>query len=520
MGSSPRRSGRAEEVANRSHRDDILPAPSLLMAGSLTATEGESLSPSRTVAANSVWQLLTFAARAVSGIGVVVLVARAGGPRSLGVFQFALTFTAMLPFYWGLPSLLAREVARRPGDSRLWVEAGTLIAIIAGAIFTGLFVIGTHVVGASQQTAFALPVAALGMAFDGIARVEFAVFWAWERMRLETIATVLQETLFLVMTAVVLASGGGVRGALIAFTASRALGAAAGWVVVGRYLGRLPVPRSDLTFLRQTVKRCTPFAVNDTLTLTYMRADSVMLGIFRGPVAVGLYQAGTNLVLYLNVLARCINHALYPRMSKAWPARREEFGRLRDASFRVIGVIGMPIMVASLLLAPRTFGFLYGERFDRAVLTYQLLVLVIPIRMLSHTFSLALASMNQQTRRTALVSVAAGSNLALNLYFIPRWSYLGAAITTVICETGLFATYAVLVRRIAGRSALISAFVLPSLASLPMALAILATSDQPFLVAATVGAVTYGLAMLLISASRVPADLRRRPKAIVMGVLR
>ena len=34
-----------------------------------------------------------------------------------------------------------------------------------------------------------------------------------------------------------------------------------------------------------------------------------MLGIFKGPIAVGLYQAGTNLVLYLNVLARSINHA-------------------------------------------------------------------------------------------------------------------------------------------------------------------------------------------------------------------
>ena len=131
-------------------------------------------------------------------------------------------------------------------------------------------------------------------------------------------------------------------------------------------------------------------------------------GPLAGPlVAVGLYQAGTNLVLYLNVLARCINHALYPRMSKAWPGRRGDFGKLRDASFRVIGLISMPTAVASLLLAPKIFRFLYGQRFDRAVLTYQLLVLVIPIRMLSHTFSLALAAMDRQTRRTVAVSTAA-----------------------------------------------------------------------------------------------------------------
>jgi O-antigen/teichoic acid export membrane protein len=477
-------------------------------------------SASRTVAANSVWQLCTFAARAVSGLGVVVLVARAGGPRSLGVFQFALTFTAMLPFYYGIPSLLAREVARRPADSRKWVEAGTLIALIAGGLFTALFVVGTRVVGASEQAAMALPIAAVGMAFDGVARVQFAAFWAWERMRLETIATVLQELAFLVATAVILASGGGVRGALIAFTCSRALGALAGWLVVGRHLGTLPIPRAHLAFLRQTARRCTPFAVNDTLTLTYMRADSVMLGIFHGPVAVGLYQAGTNLVLYLNVLARCINHALYPRMSKAWPGRRDDFGRLRDASFRVIGVIAMPIAVASLLLAPKIFRFLYGERFDRAVLTYQLLVLVIPVRMLSHTFSLSLAAMDRQTRRTVAVATAAAANVGLNLYFIPRWSYLGAGITTVICETGLLVSYALILRRAVGRSALGGAVAVPALATLPMGVAILVTAHQHLIVALAAGTVAYGLAMLAIAASRVSPELRHQPKAMWVGMVR
>ena len=91
--------------------------------------------------------------------------------------------------------------------------------------------------------------------------------------------------------------------------------------------------------------------INDTLTLTYMRADSVMLGIFKGPVAVGLYQAGTNLVLYFNVLARSINRAALPadgprrgptastssaacatsRFAGHRPARRARHGRLAAA---------------------------------------------------------------------------------------------------------------------------------------------------------------------------------------------
>ena len=82
-------------------------------------------------------------------------------------------------------------------------------------------------------------------------RVEFATFWAWERMRLEAIATVIQGLAFLVATAVILASGGGVRGAILAFTGSRRTGAIVGWVVAGRYLGGLPIPRAHTDFLPQ-----------------------------------------------------------------------------------------------------------------------------------------------------------------------------------------------------------------------------------------------------------------------------
>jgi len=472
------------------------------------------------MAANSGWQLVGFAARAISGLGVVVLVARSGGPRSLGIFQFALTLTAMLPFFFGIPSLLAREVARRPADGRKWVEAGTLISLAFGGFFTLLFGVGAVVVDASPETILAVPLAGVGMAFDGVARVQFAAFWAWERMNLEALVTVVQEAVFLLATVIVLEMGGGVEGALFAFSGSRALGAGLGWMLVGRHLGGPTVPRGERQFLRTTLRRCTPFAVNDTLTLTYMRVDSVMLGMFKGPVAVGLYQAGTNLVLYLNVLARCINHALYPRMSKAWPDRLGDFRRLRDASYRAIGLIAMPAAVGCLLLAGRTFHLLYGSRFNRAIVTYQLLVLVIPVRMLGNTLSLSLSAANLQTRRTVAVTMAAALNVGLNLYFIPRWSYLGAAVTTVVCESSLLLTYAFYLHRVAGSSDLLRSVSLPGAATIPMALAILATRDQHLLVSAFAGVAVYGMALVAIALVQDRGSIRQQPVRALVNLVR
>jgi O-antigen/teichoic acid export membrane protein len=472
------------------------------------------------VAANTAWQMVTFAARAISGLGTVVLLARSGGPQGLGTFQFALVLTSFLPYYFGLPSLLAREVARRPEDGRTWVEAGTLIALGAGAGFSVLLAVGARAVGAAPETAVAVALASIGMAFDGVARVQFAAFWAWERMRLEALVTSAQEAVFLAAVASVVWSGGGVTGALLAFCGSRALGAAMGWLLVARHLGALPIPRGKAEFLRSTLRRSTPFAVNDTLTLTYMRADSVLLGIFKGPTAVGLYQAGTNLVLNLNVLARSINHALYPRMSRAWPRQVQAFCRLRDASLRTISLIAMPTAVGSFLLAAETLDFLYGPEFAPAVVTYQLLVLVIPVRMLGNTVSLALVAVDRQRHRVVAVTTAAAANIVLNLFLIPKWSYLGAAIATVITESGLFVAYALLLRQVAGRSDLLHSVSLPGLATVPMGAAIVAMRGSGLLVSAAVGVAVYTVALATLALAQATGATRRRPRAVMANLVR
>lgn len=465
------------------------------------------------VATNSVWQLVSFAARAISGLGVVVLLARSGGPDTLGLFQFALVLTALLPYYFGLPSLLAREVARRPDQARSWLEAGTLIAIVFGCVFSALFFAGSTIIGAEAVAAISL--ASVGMAFDGIARVQFSAFWAWERLQLEAFVTVAQESALLIGVAAVAGSGGGVTAAMLAFVGSRALGATVGFVLVSRILGGITIPRGRPGFIRQVAVSCVPFAANDTLTLTYMRADTVLLGLFKGNAAVGLYQAGTNLVLNLNVLARSINRALYPRMSRAWPGQMEAFRRICDTSFRSISLIALPITVGSFLLAGRTFEFLYGSEFSAAVVTYQLLVLIIPVRMLGHTLSLSLAATDRQNQRMLAVSGAAAFNLALNLVLIPMWSYLGAAIATVVSEFGLLIAYAAILHPIVGPGPLLRSLSLPALATIPMGGLILVMGDLGLIATVLAGALVYGMAVAVLALMRSPRSLPRHPRAVI-----
>jgi O-antigen/teichoic acid export membrane protein len=468
---------------------------------------------------NSIAQLVTFAARAISGLGAVFLVARSGGPYSLGVFQFALMLATIAPNLLGLPSLLAREIARRLDESRRWIETCMLIVLISGAVITVILSLGAWLFADSSLMARAITLAALGMTLEGTSRIDFNAFEAWERMHLEAIATCVQEAVFLAGTAFALAGGHGISGVMVAYVVSRATGASVGWVMATHHLSGPIIPRTDRAFLKRVMSQITPFAINDTMTLAYGRIDAVMLGLLRGPFDVGIYQAGTNLVLYLNVLARSVNNALYPRMSKAWPTQVMRLARLRDASLRLLGAMGIPLMVGCLLLAPRIILFFYGAAFEEAILPYELLVLVIPIRMLSQTLGTALTAVDGQTRRMVAVLATAVSNVLLNLYFIPRWSYVGTAVTTVVCESGLFIAYAVMLRRALGRSGLLEATAFPFIATLPLAAAIILTDHLHVLASAAIGTVVYILIFLFIVLLRIPHAVRRRPTRWILAYL-
>jgi O-antigen/teichoic acid export membrane protein len=471
----------------------------------------------RVVASNTAWRLVAFGARAAGGLAATLLVARLEGAASLGLFQLALTVTLLVGFAvdLGLPKLLVREIARQPDQGPRWVETSLFTVLVSGSGATALILLATLVLGGSRDVVTVFGLAGAALAFDAAARVLFGLFWAWERMRLEAVTTCIQEVAFVGGTTAALATGGGVAGVMLAYLVSRALGATIGWFLASRLVGAPLVPRLGRGTAAPLLRRTMPFAVNEALYLAYLRVDAVLIGIIQGTTAVGLYQAAANLVIYLNILPRMLNFSIYARMSRAWPGDPQNLRRLRDASLRLVGALGVPLMVAGILLATEIIRTIYGPRFDGAITAFRLLALAIPIRMLANTLGITLAAVDRQTQRMWAVAGAALINVALNLYAIPRWSVLGAAAVTVVTEAGLFVACAVLLRRAAGRARTVSALGLPAVASVPMALALMVTSGAPLVAQVGIGAVVYAGAALLTAMAVAPQPTRLQPRSVL-----
>jgi O-antigen/teichoic acid export membrane protein len=213
-----------------------------------------------------------------------------------------------------------------------------------------------------------------------------------------------------------------------------------------------------------------------------------------------------------------LNMSMYPQMSRAWPDDPLALRHLRDASLRLLGALAIPITVGSFLLAPEIFGTLYGPKFEPAVRFYQILVLVIPLRILGNTLGTAITSVDRQAQRAFIVGVAAALNLGLNLILIPMWSIDGAVVATLVTESWVFLAYAVLLRRALGPSHLFSAVAAPSLACVPLALVVTALSPAPLALLIVAGAAAYVVALIGIVLVTMPQrDLH--PRAIVTSFL-
>jgi O-antigen/teichoic acid export membrane protein len=474
-------------------------------------------SAGRVLASNTAWRFVAFVARAMGGLVATILVARTLGPGEFGRYQFALAVTLLLSFLvmLGLPKLLVRELARRPEEAVVQIDSALLVTIVAG-IALNLLLFGLS--GLFDTGRALLVMAGLTLIADSAARIVMSLFWAFERMRYEAVSVGAQEGSFVVLAFPILAAGAGVEGVMFAYLTSRAIGFIVAWAIATRKLHCPTWPRWHRGVVRPLLRACVPFAVDDALSLAYVRIDAVLLGVFKNPRAVGLYQSATNLVLYLNILPRMVNMSMYPQMSRAWPDRPSEIRRLRDASLRMLGAIAVPIAVGSFLLAPRIFGFLYGPAFEPAVGFYQALALIIPFRMLGNTLGTALTSVDRQAQRALLVGAAAAVNLGLNLVLIPAWSIRGAVVATLVTESALFVAYAVLLRRAVGPSCLLSAVAVPGLACVPLAGVAMAMSTAPLAAVVVAAGAAYLFALVGIVYVRMPRPTMN-PRALVGAFL-
>ncbi len=246
-----------------------------------------------------------------------------------------------------------------------------------------------------------------------------------------------------------------------------------------------------------------------TFALTFMinSSDRFLITWFLGSREAGLYAPGYDLAQYsLGVLMMIVNLAAYPLIIHAM---EQEGGAAAQHQLRknalLLLTVSLPAAVGLVVCATNIAGIALGEAFRQ---TAVILIPWITLASLIAGFKAFYLDLSFQLGRYTMGQVwvalfAAGINLLLNLYWIPRIGILGAAYATVVAYTAGFILSWYLGRRV---------FVLPApppesgkvlLASLIMAVALWPTLNASGWVVLfgqiMLGITTYSLSLLLLN---------------------
>jgi O-antigen/teichoic acid export membrane protein len=160
--------------------------------------------------------------------------------------------------------------------------------------------------------------------------------------------------------------------------------------------------------------------------------DSVLLSLIQGEAAVGWYNASYKLIELLLFVPSVYTVAIFPVISNFYSSSKENLEFIYTKSYKYLFILGIPIATTITVLAPQIILLLYQSGYTESILTLQILIWSIPLMFLSYTNAWIFISINKQNLLLKLTFVMMVANIILNLILIPQFSYLGAALATVI----------------------------------------------------------------------------------------
>ena len=194
----------------------------------------------------------------------------------------------------------------------------------------------------------------------------------------------------------------------------------------------LPKLEVDWSFWKPTIKEALPFFLSAIVDIIAFKIDIIMLSIMKGDMVVGWYSASYRLIEVLIFIPATFAGAIYPVLSNFYVSSQESLKLVYKNSFKYLFIAGLPIAVGTTILAHKIILFIYKSGFTHSTIALQILIWTIPIIFLTYMFGTILASINKQLLALKINFLCMILNIVINLMLIPRYSYIGASIATII----------------------------------------------------------------------------------------
>jgi O-antigen/teichoic acid export membrane protein len=408
------------------------------------------MNDSKKVAYNTIVQVIARGITTLLSVVAISYMLRYLGVEGYGQYTLIFAYLALAGIFvdFGFFLLQIREIAKYPereaeisgnvfGLKLVLCVVVFSLAYLASLIFYDNSVITTGIlIGAFSQGAMALTL------------VPVSIFQARLQMQKVAVMNVFGRSLYLGLILWGVSSDIGLLGLLGAAAFANIAMWGLHWFWVNQ-LVRL-VPRWDFKYWWYFIKQALPLGAALVLSTIYFKIDSIMLGAMQGNYAVGIYGAPYKIMEVVLSLASIFMASVFPVLTEALTISKERAQRIFQKAYEAMHLLAWPIIFGILAVGTPLMVLIAGEEFEPSGAALKVLIFAVGLSFIGGTFNHTLIASGNQRYLTLPYLAATIFNVVANWFFIPKYSYMGAAATTVATELLVVMVVLVLMIRVVG----------------------------------------------------------------------
>ncbi|MDD5529973.1 MAG: flippase [bacterium] len=365
----------------------------------------------------------------------LIVIGRILGDANYGKFCFAISFTMMFAIFtdFGLRMLTIKELSVQKEASiyigNILILKGILIILLAIALY-GVSMLLHY----DKETLKVIYIVGASIFIHSFSFWISSIFIAYQRANLEAIILIFESFSITVLGILVVLKGYGIIGLSIAYLIANTLS-----LLLTLLLGKAKIPKPVIKInfysLLNLLKTAVPLGLLAIFSVFYQKSDTVMLGLMTTDAVVGQYNAAYRILEAIFFIPESYTIVLLPILSLYCEQHKtKELLATYKTSFKFLLILSMGISMGLTILANNIIPMIYGKDFAPAIKGLQVLCWTLPFSFINNLVGTILIAKGKGIIPAKAMGLGALFNIILNAILIPKFSFIGASVATIITE--------------------------------------------------------------------------------------
>ncbi|MFA6423026.1 MAG: flippase [Patescibacteria group bacterium] len=470
------------------------------------------MSLTKKVAYNTTVQIVGKVVTTIISLFIIGILTRSLGVNGFGQYTTAFAYVNFIAVIvdMGFFTVLVREIvfAKYPLE-KIVNNIITFRAVIAIVIYL-ISVIIAQFLPYEPIIKIGIALASLAVFFLSMNSTIIALFQAKFRIDKGVISDVIGRLIILISLLVISHKSTNLTLIITAYIIGNFVNFVINYLFAKKYVAIKPA--FDFEFWKMIYKEALPMGILIIIGFIYFKIDMVVLSLMKPSYDVGIYGASYKVLEIVLTLPAMFMGAMFPIITQYISQKDERLNNAVQKSFDFLNLITWPIVIGGIFLSVPIIKIIGGNEFVNASaiswhgyaitpsIVLSILLLALGLSGISLLFGQVVLAMKKQRDLIMPNIIIAIINLSLNIIFIHYWSYLAAAIITVLSEfLSLYFAFKIY-RRYIDFLPKMTNFIKYIFSAIIMGLVIYLSKSLGFVISAFLGTITYVVFLFLTKA--------------------